>query len=310
MKKISLVVPCYNEEETIELYYDEVNRVFAKEKYELEVIFVNDGSHDNSLNIMKKICKKDSRFNYVDLSRNSGKEAAMLAGLKYVTGDYIAVMDVDLQDPPKLVPEMAKMLDDPNEDWDIIGTRRVTRKGEPPIRSFFARCFYKLINKMSDVEMVDGARDFRLMKRVVLDSIVELHEVNRYSKGLFSYVGYHTKWLEYENVERSAGTTKWSFKKLFVYAIEGIVSFTTTLLKLAIYLGILFIIAAIVMLVITLVKNLSVTYHLIWIILLSTGNIMIVIGIMSIYLSKSYLEIKNRPIYFVRETNMRKNEKD
>ena len=310
MKKISLVVPCYNEEETIELYYDEVNRVFAKEKYELEVIFVNDGSHDNSLNIMKKICKKDSRFNYVDLSRNSGKEAAMLAGLKYVTGDYIAVMDVDLQDPPKLVPEMARMLDDPKENWDIIGTRRVTRKGEPPIRSFFARCFYKLINKMSDVEMVDGARDFRLMKRMVLDSILELNEVNRYSKGLFSYVGYHTKWLEYENIERSAGTTKWSFKKLFVYAIEGIISFTTTLLKLAIYLGILFIIAAIVMLIITLVKHLSVTYHLIWIILLSTGNIMIVIGIMSLYLSKSYLEIKNRPIYFVRETNMRKNEKN
>ncbi len=306
MKKISIVVPCYNEEETIELFYQEIDKVFHDMAYDLEVIFVNDGSKDNTLAIMKRIAHRDNRFNYIEFSRNFGKEACMLAGLEHITGDYVAVMDADLQDPPSLLPKMVKLLEDENQDLDIIGTRRVTRRGEPPIRSFFARCFYKLINKMSNVEMVDGARDFRLMKRKVVDAILELKEVNRYSKGIFSFVGFHTKWLEYENIERVAGTTKWSFKKLFIYAIEGIVSFTTVPLLIPLYLGIFMFLAFLITLIIVLVKDLGIIYHILWILFLLTSIILCSLGITSLYLSKTYLEIKNRPVYIIRSTNMRR----
>ena len=264
MKKISIVVPCYNEEESIPLFYKEVKKVFSERDEKLEIIFVNDGSRDKSLEVMKKLAEEDKCVKYIGFSRNFGKEACMYAGLENATGDYITIMDADLQDPPKLLPDMIKLIEE--EDYDIVGTRRVTRKGEPPIRSFFARIFYKLINKMSNVEMVDGARDYRLMRRIVVDNILRLGEYNRYSKGLFSFVGFKTKWLEYENIERVAGETKWSFWKLFKYAIEGIVAFTTVPLVLSFIFGILFLIAAVVFFILALCSDYYGTlYHIIWI---------------------------------------------
>ena len=303
MKKISIVVPCYNEEESIPLFYKEVKKVFSEREEKLEIIFVNDGSRDKSLEVMKNLASEDKCVKYIGFSRNFGKEACMYAGLENATGDYITIMDADLQDPPKLLPEMIRLIEE--EDYDIVGTRRVTRKGEPPIRSFFARIFYKLINKMSNVEMVDGARDYRLMRRVVVDNILRLGEVNRYSKGLFSFVGFKTKWLEYENIERVAGETKWSFWKLFKYAIEGIVAFTTVPLVLSIVFGILFLIAALVFFILALCSDYYGTiYHIIWVILFSSGIILMVLGVVGEYLAKTYLEIKKRPIYIVRDTNI------
>ena len=303
MKKISIVVPCYNEEESIPLFYQEVKRVFSEREEKLEIIFVNDGSRDKSLEVMKNLASEDKCVKYIGFSRNFGKEACMYAGLENATGDYITIMDADLQDPPKLLPEMIRLIEE--EDYDIVGTRRVTRKGEPPIRSFFARIFYKLINKMSNVEMVDGARDYRLMRKVVVDNILRLGEVNRYSKGLFSFVGFKTKWLEYENIERVAGETKWSFWKLFKYAIEGIVAFTTVPLVLSIVFGILFLIAALVFFILALCSDYYGTiYHIIWVILFSSGIILMVLGVVGEYLAKTYLEVKKRPIYIVRDTNI------
>ena len=232
MEKISVIVPCYNEEETINYFYKEITKIAEKlKKYEFEFLFIDDGSRDNTLEIIKKLSSTDKRVRYISFSRNFGKEAAMFAGLEHVDGDYVTIMDADLQDPPAMLIDMLDIIK--KDGYDVVGTRRVTRKGEPPIRSFFARCFYKIINKMSKIEMVDGARDYRLMKRQVVDSILLLQEYNRYSKGLFSFVGYNTKWLEYENVKRIAGETKWSFWKLFKYALEGIVAFSTTPLSLA-----------------------------------------------------------------------------
>ena len=301
MKKVSIIVPCYNEEESVPLFYEEVKKVFKERKEQLELIYVDDGSSDNSLKVIKSL-KEDPCVKYISFSRNFGKEAAMYAGLMQATGNYITIMDVDLQDPPSLLPEMIRLIEE--EGYDIVGTRRVTRKGEPPIRSFFASCFYKLINKMSNVEMVDGARDFRLMKRIVVDNILRLSEYNRYSKGLFSFVGFKTKYLEYENIERVAGTTKWSFWKLFKYAIEGIVAFTTIPLILSFVFGILFFIAAIVMFILALTTDYSSLYHIIWIILFSSSIILMMLGVIGEYLSKTYLEVKNRPVYVVRETNI------
>ena len=237
MKKISIIVPCYNEEQAIPYFYEEITKVAKEMKNDFEFIFVNDGSKDKTIEIVKEYAKKDKRVKFIHFSRNFGKEAAMYAGLELSTGDYVAIMDADLQDPPALLPQMVSILEDENSDYDSVGTRRVTRKGEPPIRSFFARKFYKIINKMSKIEMVDGARDYRLMKRQVVNSILELKEYNRYSKGLFEFVGYNTKWLEFENVERVAGETKWSFWKLFLYAIEGIVAFSTAPLAIASIVG-------------------------------------------------------------------------
>lgn len=308
MKKVSIIVPCYNEEESIPLFYKEIKKVFSKINYKLELIFVNDGSKDKTLELIKNLSKKDKEANYISLSRNFGKEAAMWAGLKHSTGDYITVMDCDLQDPPTLIPEMLRLIEE--EDYDVVGTRRVTRKGEPPIRSFFARMFYKIINKMSKVEMVDGARDYRMMTRQVVDNLLTLKEYNRYSKGLFSFVGFKTKWLEYENIERVAGETKWNFWKLFLYAIEGIVAFTTAPLTMAATFGILFCLVAFIMIIVIIVKTLvygdptSGWPSLACIIFMTNGIELLCIGIIGEYLSKTYLEVKKRPIYIVKESNM------
>ena len=302
MKKISIIVPCYNEEATIKYFYDAVNKVAKTMNYRFEYLFVNDGSKDQTEKILKEYSEKDERVKYINFSRNFGKEAAMYSGLKYATGDFIAIMDADLQDPPELLPDMVKILE--NGYYDIVGTRRVTRKGEPVIRSFFARCFYKIINKLSTIEMVDGARDFRLMKKSVVKSILELKEYSRYSKGLFSFVGYNTKWLEYENLPRVAGNTKWSFWKLFIYAIEGIVAFTTVPLTISIILGMMFFLAFLVTLIITLINGLGIAYHLMWIIFLISSFLFTILGIIGEYLSKTYLEVKRRPIYYIRSSNL------
>jgi len=310
MKKISIIVPCYNEEQAIPFFYDEITKIAKKIKYDFEYIFVNDGSKDKTINVIKKYSKKDKRVKYIHFSRNFGKEAAMLAGLKLSSGDYVAIMDADLQDPPSLLPEMLKILEDKDNDYDCVGTRRVTRKGEPPIRSFFARMFYKIINKMSKTEMVDGARDYRLMSRQMVNSILELKEYNRYSKGLFQFVGYNTKWLEYENIERIAGETKWSFWKLFLYALEGIIAFSTTPLAISSIMGLLFCIISFILIIIIIIKTLifgdptSGWPSLVCIIFFVSGIQLFCLGIIGQYLSKTYLETKNRPIYFIKETNI------
>ena len=307
-EKISVIVSCYNEQESIPYFYEEITKISKKMKdLDFEYLFVNDGSKDNTLKIVKELAEKDDRVKYVSFSRNFGKEAAMYAGLKYADGDYITLMDADLQDPPALLPEMYRLIKE--EGYDSVGTRRVTRKGEPPIRSFFARCFYKLINKMSKVEMVDGARDYRLMTRQVVDSIISLEEYNRYSKGLFSFVGYNTKWLEYENIERVAGETKWSFWKLFKYAIEGIVAFTTVPLSMASIFGILFCFLALVAIILIIIRTccfgdpVAGWPSLVCIILMVSGVQLLCLGIMGQYLAKTYLETKKRPVYIVKETN-------
>ena len=307
MKKlISIVIPCYNEEETIPYFYKEITKISEEiNKTNFEFIFVNDGSKDDTLKLLKELSKKDKRVRFVSFSRNFGKEAAMYAGFEYSKGDYVAVMDADLQDPPYLLKEMYKTLE--NSDYDCVATRRVTRKGEPVIRSFFARCFYKIINKMSKYEMVDGARDYRLMTRQMVDSIVSLKEYNRYSKGLFSFVGFNTKWIEYENVNRVAGETKWSFWKLFKYALEGIVAFSTAPLSFASILGIIFCIISLIFVIVIIVKTLifgdptSGWPSLACIILFVSGIQLFCMGIIGQYLAKAYLETKNRPIYIIKE---------
>lgn len=307
MEKISIVVPAYNEEESIPYFYEEINKEFKELKQELELIFVDDGSKDKTLDVIKGLTK-DKRVKYISFSRNFGKEAAMWAGLNASTGDYVTIMDSDLQDPPSLLKEMIRLIKE--EEYDIVGTRRVTRKGEPVIRSFFARMFYKIINKMSKVEMVDGARDFRLMTRQVVNSVLSLKEYNRYSKGLFSFVGFKTKWLEYENIQRVAGETKWSFWKLLLYAIDGIVAFTTIPLTIAIAIGFIFCLIAFIMIIVVIVKTLAFGDpttgwpSLACIIFMVSGIQLLCIGVIGEYLSKMYLEVKNRPIYIVKESNM------
>ena len=309
MEKISVVVSCYNEEKALPLFYEEMERVRKKDFegiVEFEYIFVNDGSKDNTLKIMKELNQKDSKVRYISFSRNFGKESAMYAGLEAAEGDYVTLMDADLQDPPALLRKMYDIIK--NDGYDCVGTRRVTRKGEPPIRSFFARIFYKLINKMSKVEMVDGARDYRLMTRQMVDSIISIREYNRYSKGLFSFVGFNTKWLEYENVERVAGETKWSFWKLFKYALEGITAFSTTPLVFSSVLGLIFCLVAFVMIIFIIVKTL--VYgdptagwpSMACIVVFVSGIQLFTIGIIGQYLSKTYLEVKRRPIYIIKET--------
>lgn len=307
-KLLSVVVSCYNEEESIPLFYQEICRVAREMDYiNFEFIFVNDGSSDKTLEIVKKLNKKDKRVRYVSFSRNFGKEAAMYAGLEASLGDYVTLMDADLQDPPSMLEEMYKLIVD--EGYDCVGTRRVTRKGEPPIRSFFARQFYKLINKLSDIEMVDGARDYRIMTRQMINSIVKMREYNRYSKGLFSFVGYKTKWLEYENVERVAGETKWSFWKLFIYAIDGITAFSTKPLVMAAFVGFLFCIISFIMILVIIVKTLLYGDpvggwpSMVCIIFMVSGIQLFCMGIMGQYLAKTYLETKNRPIYIVKESS-------
>ena len=316
MEKISVVVSCYNEEKALPLFYQEMERV-RKEDFEgiveFEYIFVNDGSKDNTLKIIKELNQKDPKVRYISFSRNFGKEAAMYAGLEAAEGDYVTLMDADLQDPPALLKQMYDAIK--NEGYDSVGTRRVTRKGEPPIRSFFARMFYKIINKMSNIEMVDGARDYRLMKRQVVDSIISLKEYNRYSKGLFSFVGFDTKWIEYENVERVAGETKWSFWKLFKYALEGITAFSTTPLIFSSIVGLIFCLVAFIAIIFIIVKTL--VYgdptagwpSMACIIVFVSGIQLFTIGIIGQYLSKTYLEVKKRPIYIIKETEKAYNKK-
>jgi glycosyltransferase involved in cell wall biosynthesis len=310
MEKISVIVSCYNEEKALPIFYDEMERVvkedFSDSNVEFEYIFVNDGSKDNTLKIMKELNSKDSKVRYVSFSRNFGKEAAMLAGLEAAEGDYITLMDADLQDPPKLLRQMYDVIK--NEGYDSVATRRVTRKGEPKIRSFFSRMFYKLINKMVDFEMVDGARDYRLVTRQVKDAIISMKEYNRFSKGLFSFVGFDTKWIEYENVERSAGETKWSFWKLFKYALEGITAFSTIPLAIASIFGFLFCLIAGILILIIIIKTLvfgdptSGWPSMVCITVFMSGVQLMSLGIIGQYLSKTYLEVKDRPIYFIKET--------
>ena len=310
MKKISIIVPCYNEEPTIPYFYEEINKISKLMKNNFEFIFVNDGSKDNTINIIKEYSKKDKRVKYINFSRNFGKEAAMYAGLESSSGGYIAIMDADLQDPPSLLPKMLEILEEENSEFDCVGTRRVTRKGEPPIRSFFARIFYKIINKISKIEMVDGARDYRLMSRQMVNSILELKEYNRYSKGLFQFVGYKTKWLEYENIERIAGETKWSFWKLFIYALEGIIAFSRAPLAISSIAGILFCFISFIMIIFIIIRTLiygdptSGWPSLVCIIFFVSGIQLFCLGIMGQYLSKTYLETKKRPIYIVKDSNI------
>ena len=309
MKKLlSVVVSCYNEEEVIPIFYKEINKISKKmNELSFEFIFVDDGSKDKTLEILKKLHQKDKRVRYISFSRNFGKEAAMYAGLENSKGDYVTLMDADLQDPPSLLEEMYKAIEE--EGYDCVATRRVTRKGEPPIRSFFARMFYRFINKLSKIEMVDGARDYRLMKRKVVDAITNMKEYNRYSKGLFSFVGFKTKWLEYENINRVAGETKWSFWKLFIYAIEGIAAFSTTPLVLSAVMGITFCLISFIMIIFIIIKTLiygdpvAGWPSLVCIIFMISGIQLFCMGIMGEYLSKMYLETKKRPIYIVRETS-------
>lgn len=312
MKKIlSIIVPCYNEELALPFFYQEIDKV-SKELKELhfELIFINDGSKDKTLEVLKEYHQKDKRVKYISFSRNFGKEAAMYAGLEHAKGDYVTIMDADLQDPPSLLKEMYLLAEE--EGYECIGTRRVTRKGEPPIRSFCARMFYKIINRLSKVEMVDGARDYRFMSRKMVNAILELKEYNRYSKGLFSFVGFKTKWLEYENINRVAGETTWSFWKLFVYALDGITAFSTVPLVLSAVLGFIFCLISFIMIIAIVIKTL--VYgdpvngwpSMVCIIFLCSGVQLFCMGIIGQYLSKTYLETKKRPIYIVGESSEEK----
>lgn len=307
-ERISLVVPCYNEKPSLPYFWKEVSAVMDRMAYlNFEVIFVNDGSRDGTLEVLRQMARQDSRVKYLSFSRNFGKEAAMYAGLKNARGDYAAVLDADLQDPPSLLEEMYHAVT--QEGYDSAATRRVTRKGEPPVRSFFARMFYRLINRMADVEIVDGARDFRLMNRKFLDALLELREYNRFSKGLFGWVGFRTKWIEFENVERVAGETKWSFWKLFRYSIEGIVAFTTAPLTAASVMGFLMCMLALCSTVFIVVRKLlfgdpvSGWASTASIITFIGGIQLFFMGVFGQYLAKAYTEIKNRPIYIVAESN-------
>lgn len=306
MNKISIVVPCYNEQESIPYFYKEICETFKKiPDTTLEVIFVDDGSKDHTLEIMKEVSNRDERFKFISFSRNFGKESALYAGLSEATGDYIAVMDVDLQDPPELINEMYKILK--TKEYDCVATRRVSRDNEPVIRSFFARLFYKLINKISATNIVDGARDFRLMTKQMVQAILEVSEYNRFSKGIFSWVGFKTKWLEYENKSRVAGSTKWSFWKLFLYSLDGITAFSTVPLAIASVIGLLFCFISLILVLFIIIRTLLYGDPVAgWpsntcIIFLVGGIQLFCIGILGQYLSKTYLETKKRPIYIVKE---------
>ncbi len=301
MKTLDIVVPCYNEEEMLQIFYKEVSD--NQKNIKRNVIFVNDGSNDNTLEVIKELENSYDNVKYISFSRNFGKESAIYAGLDYSTEDYVVLMDADLQDPPSLIPKMMEYI----KEYDIVGTRRVTRKGEPLIRSFFARLFYKIANKITKIELVDGARDFRLMKREVVNAILDLKEYNRFSKGIFQWVGFETKWLEYENIERQKGESSWSFWELFKYSIEGIVSFTTAPLHIATITGIFFSIIAFLAIIVIVIKTLLFGEHVegwpstVSIILFLSGIQLFAAGIIGEYLAKIYLESKKRPIYIIKE---------
>lgn len=307
MELLSVIVPCYNEEENIRYFYEELmkNEAFFKERsLDVEVIYVNDGSKDGTVAEVKKLHEEDNRVKLISFSRNFGKEAAIYAGFKKAEGDYAVMMDADLQDPPSLLPELFGYID---EGYDSVATRRVSRKGEPVIRSFFARKFYKLMNKISKTEIVDGARDYRLMTREVVDAILSMGEYNRFSKGIFGWVGYETKWVEFENVERTRGETKWSFWGLVKYSMEGIIAFSTAPLSIASFMGVLFCVLAFILIIVIIVRTsifgdpTSGWPSLVCIISLISGVQLLCLGIIGQYLSKTYLEVKNRPLYIVKE---------
>ena len=308
---VSVVCPCYNEEPMLPLYYAAMNeRVFARlTDYDFELILVNDGSKDRTLPMLRELAKADERVKYISFSRNFGKEAAMYAGLQHAKGDFVCVMDADLQDPPELMEQMLARLND--EDRDCVATRRVTRKGEPKIRSAFARAFYRIINRISDTEFVDGARDFRMMRRCVVDAVLSLGEYHRFSKGIFMWVGFDTVWLEYENVERAAGETKWSFWKLMRYAMEGIISFSVAPLQLATAVGSVVSAVALVYMVIRVIiamiwGNPVAGYpSLLAIILFLGGFVLLALGIIGEYVARTYMQVKQRPIYIQKETNIK-----
>ncbi|HFI0066589.1 TPA: glycosyltransferase family 2 protein [Streptococcus suis] len=303
---ISVIVPCYNEEEAIPYFYEAMEKVRKEMGDRFEYIFVNDGSKDGTLKVLRQLSSQDQAVRYLSFSRNFGKEAALYAGLQAATGDLVTVMDVDLQDPPEMLIEMKAMLDT-NADLDCVGTRRVSRDGEPPIRSFFAKLFYKLMNKISQVEVVDGARDFRLMRRHMVDAILSVSEYNRFSKGIFAWVGFETEYLPYKNVERVAGETSWSFWKLLSYSIEGIINFSDTPLNIASYTGFFTFLLSLVLMVFVVFKTLVFGDPTIgWpsticIILFLGGLQLMTIGILGKYLAKVFLETKKRPVYIVKE---------
>ena len=307
MKLLSAIVPCYNEEENVPYFYEEFMKnedFFKKHELEFELWYIDDGSRDKTAEEVKKLILKDKRVHLLSFSRNFGKEAALYAGLEKASGDYVACMDADLQDPPSLLPEMFGYL---WQGYDTVATRRVTRRGEPLIRSFFARMFYKLMNKISETEIVDGARDFRLMTRQVVDALLSMKEYNRLTKGIFGWVGYRTKWIEFENVERKKGETKWSFWKLFMYSLEGITSFSTAPLAFAAFMGVLFCLFSFGLIIFTIVRKAlfgdptSGWPSLVCIISLVSGVQLFCLGIVGEYLAKTYMEVKNRPIYLVKE---------
>jgi len=311
---ISLVIPCYNEEQALPFLYKaicEVRQSFLGQDRDFEFIFVNDGSRDNTSGVIKDLASQDKDVRYVFFSRNFGKEAAMYAGMEAARGEYVAIMDADMQDPPSLLPDMIKSLD--SGECDIVAARRVTRKGEPKIRSFFARMFYKIINKMCDVEIADGARDFRLMRRPVVDAILAMGERQRFSKGIFAWVGFRTKWIEHENVERVAGETKWSFWKLFKYAVDGIVAFTTAPLRVATYTGMALAAGAFGYMLYYFIRALILKIwttnagypSLLCFILFIGGLILMSLGLLGEYIGRIYVETKARPIYIKSEDNIR-----
>jgi len=312
-KKISIIIPCYNEEEVLYIFYKEILNIL---KYEIftdmsyELLFIDDGSKDKTLHLIKELSEKDANIKYISFSRNFGKDSAIFAGLKNCTGDYIVTMDADMQDPPNLLPEMLNII--VTEEYDMVATRRVSRKGEPIIRSFFARMFYRLINKISKTDIVDGARDFRLMTRQCVDAILSMPEYNRFTKGIFSWIGFKTKLIEYKNIERAAGETKWSFWQLFLYSLEGITAFSTVPLAIASISGIVFCLLAFCGISIIITKTLiwgdpvAGYPSIVCIILLVGGMNLFCIGIIGKYLDKTYLEVKNRPIYLISKTNIEK----
>ena len=310
---LSLIVPCYNEQESLPLFYKEVTRVITKMKVEYELLLIDDGSKDETLFIMKKLAAGDVRVKYFSFSRNFGKEAAMYAGFCNAKGDYVAVMDADMQDPPSLLPEMLRLLQ--SDEYDSVATRRVSRVGEPKIRSWFARQFYKLINRISDADIVDGARDFRLMKREMVDAIIQIGEHNRFSKGIFGWIGFRTYWMEYENVERVAGVTKWNFWKLTKYEIDGIINFSQVPLSIASWFGIGMTCLGGLMLLIVVLKKLVIGVpvagwaSIVCIIIFIGGLQLFCLGIMGQYIAKTYMEAKNRPHYIVAQTNAEEAEK-
>lgn len=305
---LSIIVPCYNEEEALPLFYPAVSRVLSQISSDYEILFVNDGSSDGTLSLLRTYGSQDSHVKYISFSRNFGKESAMYAGFCNAKGDYVAVMDADLQDPPELLPDMLRLLE--SGEYDSVATRRVTRAGEPPIRSWFARQFYKLINRISDADIVDGARDFRLMTRPMVNAILALGEENRFSKGIFGWIGFRTYWMPYENVERVAGTTKWNFWKLLKYAINGIIDFSSVPCSIASWSGMAMTLLSVFFLFFIVIRKLicgdpvAGWASTICIIIFIGGVQLLCLGIMGQYIAKTYTEVKNRPHYIISDSNL------